>query len=84
MPPSKMKTIYRFTHELEINRARVSPIQTDVFAARTDEGPLSIFRMNNEYPVHLMQGVLGKGFALEWSHGGILSGDETGKAYYWK
>ena len=30
-----------------------------------------------------MDGVLGKGFALEWSRFGILAGDFDGKAYFW-
>jgi hypothetical protein len=31
-----------------------------------------------------MEGNLNGGFALEWSQDGIVSGDFTGKASYWR
>lgn len=81
---SKMKALYRFTHEAEINKARHCPQDSSLIAARADEGPLCIFKYGNEYPVTLLNGTLNGGFALEWSFDGLLSGDFTGKACFWK
>lgn len=75
MPPSKLRPYFRFTHEQEINRARANPRDQGDIAARTDEGPICIFREGNEFPVHLLEGNLSGGFALEWSPFGILAGD---------
>jgi hypothetical protein len=79
-----MKPIFRFTHEAEINKARHCPDDSSLIAARTDEGPICLFKYGNEYPVSLMEGTLNGGFALEWSNEGILSGDFSGKACFWR
>ena len=47
MPASRIKSIYRFTHEMEINRARCNPSDCSYFAARTDEGPICLFKEGN-------------------------------------
>lgn len=82
--PSSVTTIAKFTHELEVNKARGAPDDPALIAARTDEGPVSLFKYGQEFPVHLMEGNLSGGFALEWSQVGILSGDFAGNAFYWQ
>ena len=64
MPASRIKTVYRFTHENKVNRARHNPNDWSMLAARTDEGPICLFKEGNEFPVHLMDGNLSGGFAL--------------------
>lgn len=54
MPATRMKPIFRFTHEQEINRARHNPNNPSEICARTDEGPVCIFREGNEFPVNLL------------------------------
>jgi hypothetical protein len=83
MPASRMRPLFRFTHELEVNKARHNPSDPSQIAARTDEGPICLFKEGNEYPIHLLDGSLKGGFALEWSQFGILSGDFEGQAFYW-
>ena len=61
---SRMRAIYRFTHEAEINKARHSPHESGLIAARTDEGPICLFKYGNEYPVTLFEASLNGGFAL--------------------
>ena len=80
---SRVKPIFRFTHEEEINRARYFPMDSSLIAARADEGPICVFKYGNEFPVSLLDGNLNGGFALEWSNDGLLSGDFSGKAFYW-
>lgn len=36
MPASRMKPLFRFTHELEVNKARHNPSDPSQLAARTD------------------------------------------------
>jgi histone-binding protein RBBP4 len=83
MQASKIRTIYRHTHESEINRARCCPTEPELIAARCDNGPVCLFRMGSEYPAHLLEGNLNGGFALDWSEWGLVSGDFDGKAYFW-
>ena len=47
MPATKMKPVYRFNHEMEINRARCNPSDASYIATRTDEGPVTLFQEGN-------------------------------------
>lgn len=64
LPASKIRAISKFSHEAEINKARYNPLNNQIIAARTDEGPVCIFRSGNEYPISLLNGNLNGGFAL--------------------
>jgi hypothetical protein len=50
MPPTTVKKIEEFVHELEPNRARHCPANPSLFAVRVDDAPITIFKRGNKFP----------------------------------